>query len=256
MKKLNVFALIPARAGSKGVPGKNVRPLGEFPLIAYAICVSSLSKYIQKTIVSTDSEKFADVARKYGAEIPFLRPAALAQDHSGDLEVFQHAITWFKENGWDMPEFIVHLRPTTPLRVPQEIDRAIECMQARPESSSLRSVHELSEPPQKVLQLNEQGFLDGFFPNDPRPEYYNLPRQLFPKAYHPNGYVDIIKTECVIRTNSLHGKNILGFITPAVTEIDRPEDFDYLEYQLKKCGNPIYEYLRKNFLREDRYGEV
>ena len=85
------------------------------------------------------------------------------------------------------------------------------------------------------------------FPNDLRPEYYNLPRQMFPKAYHPNGYIDIIKTDSVMRKKSLHGENILGFITPVVTEVDQPQDFDYLEFQLTKYGNQVYEYLKKNF---------
>ena len=85
------------------------------------------------------------------------------------------------------------------------------------------------------------------FPDDPRPEYYNLPRQTFPPVYQPNGYVDIIKSETVRNSGSLHGQRILSFITPDVGEIDRPEDFEFIEFILSKQKNPVYEYLKSNF---------
>ena len=246
-----VYSIIPARAGSKGVPGKNIRLLAGYPLIAYAICASRLSLKIERTIVSTDSEEIAGIARRYGAEAPFLRPAAISQDNSTDLELIRQAMSWFAEKEGVIPDLFVHLRPTTPLRIPSEIERAINFIQVNPGSTSLRSAHELPEPPQKMLQLDADGFFTGFFPEDPRPEYYNLPRQIFPRAYHPNGYIDIIKTGFVRKAESLHGPRILGFITPAVTEVDRPEDFEYLEYKLARQGNPVYEYLTKNFPREE-----
>ena len=249
--KNNIIAIIPARGGSKGVPDKNIKCLGGYPLIAYSICASKLTKSIKRTIVSTDSEEIAHIARRYGAEVPFLRPAEISRDDSTDLEFFQHAIAWFKKKENFVSGFWVQLRPTTSLRIPLEIDKAITCIKEHPESTSLRSVHKLAEPPHKMFQIDGKGFLKGFFPEDPRPEYYNLPRQSFPDAYHPNGYVDIIKTDFVQKTNSLHGPNILGFVTPVITEIDRIEEFEYLEYQLGKYGNSIYEYLVKNFPREN-----
>lgn len=248
---MRIYSIIPARGGSKRFPGKNIKCLGGYPLIAYAIYASRLSRKIERTIVSTDSKEIADIARKYGAEVPFLRPPEISQDDSTDLEFFQHVINWFKEKESIAPDLLVQLRPTTPLRIRSEIDRAIDFIKERPDSTSLRSAHELSEPPYKMFQIDDKGFFKGFFPDDPRPEYYNLPRQLFHKAYHPNGYVDIIKTDFVQKNNSLHGLNILGFVTSVSTEVDRPEDFEYLEYQLSKYGNPIYEYLAKNFPRED-----
>ena len=247
---MRIYSIIPARGGSKGFPGKNIKCLDGYPLIAYAICASKLSKKIERTVVSTDSKEIADIARKYSAEVPFLRPTEIAQDYSTDLELFQHAISWFKENESVVPDLLVQLRPTTPLRIPSEIDRAIAYMEEHPAASSLRSAHKLSEPPHKMLQIDEKGFFEGFFPDDPRPEYYDLPRQLFPKAYHPNGYVDIIKTDIVQKTNCFHGPNILAFVTTFAAEVDRPEDFGYLEYQLSKYGNPIYEYLATHFSKK------
>ena len=245
-----IYSIIPARGGSKGVPRKNIKLLGGYPLIAYAICASKLTKAIKRTIVSTDSEEFADIARRYGAEVPFLRPEEISQDTSTDLEVTLHMIGWFRDNEEGIPEYIVHLRPTTPFRDPIEISRAINSIMNSLNSTSLRSVHELAEPPQKEMQLDKTGFLTGFFPDDPRPEYYNLPRQFFPKAYHPNGYVDIVRPDFVCKNNAYFGPRALGFITAMAIEVDRPEDFDYLEYRLEKYGNPIYEYLKNNFPKE------
>jgi CMP-N-acetylneuraminic acid synthetase len=244
--KNDILALIPARGGSKGVPGKNIKLLGGYPLIAYSICAAKMTKNIDRVIVSTDSKDIANISRKYGAEVPFMRPAEISCDNSTDLELFQHLIGWLEKNK-AIPDLIIHLRPTTPFRQALEITRAIKSIKDRPDATSLRSIHELSEPPYKMFQLNADGYLEGFFPNDPRPEYYNLPRQVFPKAYHPNGYVDIIKTDFVKRSGALHGPKMLGFVTPEVAEVDRPEDFEYLEYELKNIKNEVYEYLIKNF---------
>lgn len=246
---MKAYSIIPARGGSKGVPKKNIRFLGGFPLIAYSIAVSRLSSDIERTIVSTDSQEIADIALSYGAEVPFLRPAEISQDHSTDLELFLHAIDWFKENEKIVPDLLIQLRPTTPLRTAEELNCAIRFIKGNDKADSLRSAHELSEPPQKMLQICKNGFFKGFFPDDPRPEYYNLPRQSFPKAYQPNGYVDIVRPDFVQEENKLYGPNILAFITSFVNEVDKPDDFEYLEYQLAKLGNPIYEYLKKEFRR-------
>ena len=93
---MKIYSIIPARGGSKEVPKKNIKPLGGFPLMAYSIIASKLSSRIERTIVSTDSQEIADIALSYGAEVPFLRPAEIAQDHSTDLELIQHAISWFR----------------------------------------------------------------------------------------------------------------------------------------------------------------
>ena len=245
-----IVAIIPARGGSKGLPGKNVKVLGGYPLIAYSVIAAKLTKGLDRIIVSTDSKEIARVAMKYGAEVPFMRPVEISQDSSTDLELFCHVIQWFEKNSF-IPHFLIHLRPTTPFRDVKEMERALELIQSRPESTALRSVHELSEPPHKMFQLDQNGYLAGFFPDDQRSEYYNLPRQAFPKAYHPNGYVDIIKTDFVRSNNNLHGSGMLGFVTPIVTEVDRLNDFDYLEYQLKRAKNSVYQHLIKNFPRED-----
>ena len=242
----SVYSIIPAREGSKGVPGKNIKLLGGYPLIAYSITVSKLCKKIHRTVVSTDSEKIAELSLRYNAEVPFIRPKEFSRDTSPDIEFVLHAIRWFQEKEGQIPEYLVHLRPTTPLRTPDLVDNAISAIKNNSNATSLRSVHELNEAPEKYFRINKRGYLTGLFPDDPRPEYYNLPRQYFLPAYHPNGYVDIIKTEYVLGNNKLHGAKMIGFVTPKMTEVDTIEDFKFLEFEIEK-GNFLLNYLKSNF---------
>jgi CMP-N-acetylneuraminic acid synthetase len=243
------MAIIPARGGSKGVPGKNIKLLAGYPLIAYSIAACKLSKKIDRVVISTDSSEIADISRHYGAEIPFMRPPEISQDRSTDLEFILHALDWFKDSEQEEPEYLVHIRPTTPLREPDLIDDAIDKILADPASSGLRSVHEITESPYKMFGI-EDGYLAGLYPDDPRPEYYNLPRQNFPPVYKPNGYVDIIKRRTVRNGASLHGSKMLAFITQTAVEVDSPEEFQYLEFEITKKKYQIYEYLRENFKPE------
>ena len=244
--KNNIVAIIPARGGSKGIPKKNIKFLGGYPLIAYSIIASRITSEIQRTIVSTDSEEIAGISLTYGAEVPFLRPKEFAKDISRDIEFIQHFLRWMQDNEEFVPEYIVNLRPTTPLRDPNLISQAIKKVLCSREATSLRSAHETRESPYKFFKI-ENGFFAGLFSDDPRPEYYDLPRQEFPPVYHPNGYVDIIKSETVLNSNSLYGSKILPFITPVVGELDRPEDFEYVEFILHRERNKIYEFLKNNF---------
>lgn len=247
---MSIVAIIPARGGSKGVPKKNIALLGGYPLIAYSIIAAKLSSAINRTIVSTDSQEIANIALEFGAEVPFLRPVELAQDSSIDAELFLHALGWFKENEKITPETIIQLRPTTPLRNPENIERAIKYLQEHPLASGLRSAHALAEPPYKMFQMNNEGYLEGFFFDDLRLEYYNLLRQMFSKVYKLNGYVDIIKTEQFLKTRSLYGPKILGFVTPFTGEVDTPDDFEMLSYKLQKEGHGLHQYLKKHFERK------
>jgi CMP-N,N'-diacetyllegionaminic acid synthase len=232
---VSVLALVPARGGSKGVPGKNVKPLAGHPLLAYAIKAGLEAQEVDSVVVSTDSQEIADVARSYGAAVPFLRPAELATDAAGDLDFLAHALEELA------PETIVLLRPTTPLREPPLIDEAVRMLAARADATSVRSVHELAEPPQKMLGI-EDGLLAGLFPHDPRPEYYNLPRQSFAPAYHPNGYVDVLRAE-TIRGGLVYGPRALAFVTPHAVEVDRLEDFEYLEFVVSRSRYTILDRL-------------
>ncbi|OGV63238.1 MAG: hypothetical protein A3K19_13045 [Lentisphaerae bacterium RIFOXYB12_FULL_65_16] len=231
-------AIVPARAGSKGVAGKNIRIVGGHPVIAYTIAACRLSKEIDRTVVSTDSPEIADIARRYGAEVPFLRPAELARDDSGDIDYVRHAVDWLEEHEGSIPERIAQMRPTTPLRDPAVIDQGISFFKEHPDATSMRSGHEVAEPPEKMLRIRD-GFFAGLFPEDPRPEYFNLPRQVFPPAYHPNGYLDIVRPEFIRRTGKLYGDRILAFVTPSAIEIDTVDDIDYLNFHVGRGGHRL-----------------
>ena len=242
MKKANIIGIIPARGGSKGVPKKNIQEIGGFPMIAYSIVAGQLSEKIDRCIVSTDSQEIADIAKTYGADVPFLRPSEFATDSSTDIEYIKHAIDWFNENEGYVPEYWVLLRPTTPLREPKVIDKAIEEMINHLEATSLISIHEFAETPGKMFGMQD-GFLHGLCPMDPRPEYFTLPRQAFAPSYFGNGYVDIIKTSTIIDHESCFGSRMLGFETPDTGEIDIPEDFKRTEFYLNSGKNTIFDYL-------------
>ena len=119
---VEVLALIPARGGSKGIPRKNIKDLGDHPLIAYSIAAALGSKLVTRTIVTTDDEEIARKAKEYGAEVPFLRPEEFARDDTRDLPVFQHVLSWLKEHEDYQPEVVVQLRPTSPFRSPTLVD--------------------------------------------------------------------------------------------------------------------------------------
>ncbi len=245
-KNKEVIAIIPARGGSKSIPKKNIVNLGDYPLIAYSIIAAKLSKLISRVVVSTDSEEIAEISRLYGAEVPFLRPEEFARDDSPDIELFQHAIEWLKNNEGYCPEYLVHLRPTTPLRDPELIDKAIEQFVQNKEATSLRSGHELRESPYKCFAI-ENGFFVGLFPNDTRPEYYNLPRQSFSPVYQPDGYVDVVKNQTITDKGVFHGSKIMAFISPDTGELDRPEDLEFFRFNLEKQKYKIHEFLKNNF---------
>lgn len=240
------IAIIPARGGSKGVPRKNMREVGGFPLVAYSIAAAKLANRVDRVIVSTDDEEIAAVARKFGAEVPFIRPAEFATDKSPDGHYLRHALSWFTEHEQACPAYLVNLRPTTPLRDPKHIDEAVELMTKNPEATSMRSGHEIRESPYKLFGIKD-GYFVGLFPDDPRPEYYDLPRQSFPPVYQPDGYVDIIVTDWILNNDSVHGPRILAYASPDTGEIDTAEDFKFLQFNLEKQDWEIYRYLKENF---------
>ncbi len=244
-----IYGIIPARGGSKGVPGKNVKLLGGYPLLAFSIAAVTITKNISRVIVSTDSTEIASVAKKYGAETPFLRPSELSGDKSPDIDFVLHAINWFRQNENKIPDYLVHLRPTTPLRDPVIIDQAIQEIINCAEATSLRSAHPAAESPFKWFRRDEQGFFKGILPEYSN-DFINAPRQSFPTVYIPDGYVDVLKTSFILESNTLHGNKMLGFISPICTEVDRVEDFEFLEYELKKSNNPVCEYLKANYPKE------
>ena len=140
MSKTESLALIPARAGSKSIPNKNIQPFHGHPLLAYSIAAAQQADSVSRVIVSTDSEEIAAIAREYGAETPFLRPTEFAQDDTEDFPVFEHALNWLAENEDYHPDIVVQLRPTSPVRPSGLIDQAIATLLDHRDADSLRGV--------------------------------------------------------------------------------------------------------------------
>ncbi len=231
----NILALIPARGGSKGIPHKNIVELAGKPLIAYSIAQALASHWINRTIVSTDDQVIATIARRYGAEVPFMRPAEYAQDSSTDLVVFQHALRWLLENeGYDC-ELVVHLRPTGPVRRVEVIDQAIELMLAHPEADALRSVSVPAQTPFKMWRIGPTGYLQPLLDVPGVIESYCQPRQSLPEVYWQNGYVDVIRPATIVDKGLMAGEMILPFITSdPILELDYPDSLTAVEQALIK----------------------
>ena len=228
----NIVALIPARSGSKGVVDKNIMLLGGIPLISYSIVAAKKSKLIDRIIVSTDSEEYAEIARSYGAETPFIRPKDISGDLATDVEFFRHAIDWLQENENFVPEYFVHLRPTTPFRDPKVLDKAIKEFICS-DYSALRSCHKMSESSYKTFEV-ENNMFKRICNGGSNIEGSNAARQAFPETYDANGYIDIVRSEMISKHNLIHGSKVKAFITNTAHEIDEIGDIDFLEYLIQK----------------------
>jgi N-acylneuraminate cytidylyltransferase len=236
----DIIAIIPARAGSKSLVDKNIKYLSGHPLIAYSIAAAKLSKKIDRVIVSTDSQKYTEIAKQYGAEVPFIRPDKISIDTAIDRDFLIHSMNWFEENENSVPEYWVHLRPTTPLRSIEIIDNAINEIMQDNNATSLRSGHKAPESPLKWFVKSNyyfRGLVDG--------EDYNLPKEAFEQVYIPDGFVDVVKSSFVMNNKEIHGDRMIGFESPVCTEVDSVEEFEYIQYQLDKNGSELLDYLNQ-----------
>lgn len=245
--KSNIISIIPARGGSKGVPGKNIKSLGGHPLIAYSIVASKMCPSIGRTIVSTDSKEIADIARQYGADVPFLRPAEFAGDQSTDYDVVLHTLNWLSENERSHPELLVYLRPTTPFREITYIYLAIEQMKNNTDATALRSAHEMPQSSYKTLEI-ENGYFKCICSGSFKLDAVNLPRQEYQTTYDANGYVDILRPSFILENNSLFGDQVFAYVTPRIAEVDTLDDFAYLEYQVSKTPGLVTRLIGKREL--------
>ncbi len=233
-KESKILAVIPARGGSKGIPKKNIKLLGGKPLIVWSIEAAKKSRLIDRVIVSTDSEEIAEVARAAGAEVPFLRPAEISQDLTPDTPVFEHTLTWLKEHDNFVPEFIVHLRPTGPLRTAEEIDEAIEMLAADPDADSVRSVEEPPKPPFKMWEP-EGSYIKPFAELRGMKDFHTMPRQMLPKVYQTTADIGVMRTRTVLEKKSVIGDRVIPYFLKRPTiDIDHPIDFEIAEMLLKK----------------------
>ncbi|RYZ09461.1 MAG: acylneuraminate cytidylyltransferase family protein [Myxococcales bacterium] len=224
-----VLALIPARGGSKSVPRKNLLMVAGRPLIAYSILHAQNCPSITRIVVSTDDDEIAEVARRYGAEVPFKRPAEAATDTATDFQVFQHALRWLKEEQGYSPELVVHLRPTGPVRERALVERAVELMLQTPDADSLRSVGTAEQTPYKMWRM-EGDRLKPLLELPGYPEAHSMPRQKLPTAYWQNGYVDIVRPRTILELASMTGRVVLPFVVEGkIHELDYVDQIPALE---------------------------
>ena len=228
MNSNKIIAIIPARSGSKSIKDKNIIKLGKKPLIAWSIESCFKSKLISKVYVSTDSKKYAKIAKQFGPVEILLRPKKISGDLSTDYQMIKHAI----ENIDYDYNYIAHIRPTTPLRKTSDLNTAIKIF-INSKFTSLRSVHEMSETSYKSVEVN-RGVLRSLKNLNFTIDELNTPRQKFNKTYNPNGVIDIYKKSLITRNKLLFGNNVKAFKTSYTHEIDNKDDFNYIEFLWKK----------------------
>ena len=262
-----ILALIPARGGSKSIPRKNILPFAGHPLIAYSIAAGLQAQTITRVVLSTDDEEIAAVARKYGAETPFLRPAELSQDHTPDLPVFQHALRWLAEHEGYRPEIVVQLRPTSPFRRVRHIDEAVEILAKHPEADSARTVCIPFQNPFKMWRIDADGLMQPLIADvevvEPTGEgiqirwveAYNMPRQALPEVYWQTGYVDAARADTILTKNSMTGERILPLVIDPSEwiDIDSPDDWRRAE-RLLESGEITFEELGFRIVKSEELG--
>ena len=231
--KPEILAVIPARGGSKGIPRKNIKDFAGYPLIAYSIQAALNSKYVTRTIVSTDDIEIANIASSYGAEIPFLRPTEFAQDSTLDFPVFENLLKSLMDTETYKPNLVIQLRPTSPIRPINLVDEAIEIMLSDPEIDSVRGVVPSGQNPYKMWKIDPQsGLMSGLLAVDGIDEPYNSARQALPETYWQTGHIDVIRSRVILEQKSMSGKNIKPIhIQPDFTvDIDKPSDWQRAEW--------------------------
>lgn len=216
------MAIIPARGGSKRLPGKNIKNIGGKPMIAHAILAAKKSKYIDRLIVSTDDPAIVKVAKKYGAEVPFIRPAELASDTAPTLAVLKHAVKYIEDNDRFKPDLIVLIQPTNPLVRSADVDGAIVKMIAT-KTNSCFTVSEISQRPEWMYTLSGK-----------KPKLFLSPRnsekkrsQDLPKLGIINGAVYVMKYDTLMKKNRIRDENTSIYTMPKERSVDIDNHFDF-----------------------------
>lgn len=220
MTEENSIAIITARAGSKGLPDKNIKPLRGIPLMAYTINAAQKSGCFQKIFVSTDSEKYAGIAEEYGADASFLRSAETSSDHAGSWDVVREVIREFEQRG-ETFERIMLLQPTSPLRTAEDIQNSFRLMKDK-NANSVVGVTLTDHSPLWCNTLPEDLSMENFR----NEQYCDFPRQLLPKYYRVNGAIYLIRRDELYVEKMLR-KNSYAYIMPQERSIDIDTEFDF-----------------------------
>lgn len=226
------IAIIPARGGSKGIPRKNIKNLNGKPLIAWTIDAALRSKYIDRTVVSTDDEEIMNYSTEFGAEVPFLRPHYLAKDDSSSVDVILDALFRLQENEGFEFDYLLLLQPTSPLRNESHIDDAIECFAKSCENyDSLVSITELDHPIFWNRVINKENKLENFLEYDKNKCFR---RQEFSNVYRMNGAIYLISIERFLEIKQFETESTMPYIMKRMEsiDIDTEDDLKLAEYYL------------------------
>lgn len=235
INNFTVLGVIPARGGSLRIPKKNIKPLAGKPLIMYTVDAVRASKYIDRTILISDSQEIADVVTPHGIEWPFVEPEHLAGPFMTDYDFFSHALEWLEQNENHTPDIIVQLRPTSPLRTVDHIDQAIEFLANNADADSVRTVTDPEQSPYKMYRVGESGHLEPLLTIPGVPESFNLPGQKLPKAHKHVGYVDVMWRKTIMDKKKMTGDKVLPlFIEDAHSGINTHADWDKYEYLIER----------------------
>ena len=222
----SIVALIPARAGSKRVPDKNIRPLAGHPLMAYTIAAAMDSGVFSDVIVSTDSEHYAKIAKHYGAQVPFLRPAALAGDQSPDIEWVEFTLSRLQESDRKHDCFSI-LRPTSPFRLPQTIQRAWQAFSSQQGVDSLRAVEKCTQHPGKMWVVRGKRMMP-LLPLGPAEQpWHSSQYPSLPEIYVQNASLEIAKSQVVFEDRTIAGNVVMPFLTTDYEGFDVNNEYDW-----------------------------
>lgn len=224
---MKIITIIPARGGSKSLPNKNILSLNGKPLLCYSIDYSLRSQLVTSTVVSTDSQEIANIAKLSGALVPFLRPGEYARDDTRDYPVMRHALDFFEGQG-QIFDLYVLLRPTSPLRPSGLIEKALEILKDNINATSVRSMAKIKEHPYRAWRQNDDKSVCGFVETEIEP--YNIPRQELPELLFQTGDIEVIRRETIIN-GSISGQYVYPLIINHrdMIDIDSKLDFDRAE---------------------------
>ena len=237
--KPKILAVVTARGGSKGIPGKNIKLLGGQPLLAYSIEAAKKSKLITHTIVSTDALEIAEVAKKFGGEVPFMRPKELAEDQTPHVPVMKHAIEFMEKKLGVTFDYAVILQPTSPFRTTDDIDQTLGKLITSKADSAVSLVDVGNEHPVKAKKLVGDKVLPYCIPE---PE--GTRRQDFPPAYRRSGAIYAMRRDLIVKDGRLYGAHIVGYVVPQERSIDIDTPFEWFraEWMLEDLKKKGYEF--------------
>ena len=227
-----ILAIIPARGGSKGIPRKNIRNFAGWPLIAWSIEAGRQAKTVTRVLVSTDDEEIAAIAGQFGAQAPFMRPSDFAQDNSTDLPAFEHALDWLAKNEGYKPEVVIQLRPTSPLRPPDMVDRAVKILLDHRDADCVRGVVPAGQNPHKMWRIaQEDKPMTALLEVKGIAEPYNAPRQILPPVYWQTGHIDAIRAATILKKGSMTGDTIYPLVIDPRYTVDIDNLADWARYE-------------------------